>query len=280
MAKKPQTQQPESTAIAPAAEGQLMVFDQAEVPDYIKNEQRGSENVGQEDIVIPRLEMIQALSPQVKEGDAKFNGEARAGMLVNSVTQRLYGKDAIVVPVMYIKQWLVWGKRKWVDAKGREQKSEGGFFGAFNSPMEAESRMQQEINDKGLDPLSLEVLDTPQHLCLLLDYTNGKTEEIMISMPRTKAKVSRQWNTLVRMAGGDRFSRAYRVGTAMEKNKQGDDYYNFTVAQLGFPNKAVYLKAEELYKLMESGRKVTMDVTDYETDTAPAQQGGTEDPEM
>lgn len=265
MAKK------ENTALAPAAENNdVMVFDSgAGVPDYIKNEQRGSENVGQEDIIIPRLEIIQALSPQVKQGDAKFIEDARPGMLVNSVSGQLYGKEAIVVPVVYIKQWLVWGKRKWIDSAGREQKSDGGFFGAFNSPEEAKARMEEEINGNGVDARSIEVLDTPQHLCLLLDYNTGKTEEIMISMAKTKAKISRQWNSLIRMAGGDRFARAYRIGTAMEKNKAGDDYLNFTVAQLGFPIKPVYLKAESLWKQMQEGRAVTMDVTDYGTDDKP-----------
>lgn len=250
MAKKPTNRE-----LAEVKTSEVMVFDQQDKPDYIKDEQRGSENVGQEDIIIPRLEIIQALSPQVKPGDAKYIEAAKPGMLVNSVSQQLYGKEAIVVPVVYVKQWLVWMKRKDKNGKGLP----GGFFGAFNTPEEAKDRMEQE----GGDANNIEVLDTPQHLCLLLDYNTGKTEEVMISMPRTKAKISRQWNSLVRMAGGDRFARAYRIGTAMEKNKNGEDYMNYTVAQLGFPNKAVYLKAEALYKMMEAGRAVTMDVTDY-----------------
>lgn len=101
----------------------------------------------------------------------------------------------------------------------------------------------------------------------------------MISMARTKAKISRQWNSLIRMAGGDRFARAYRVSTAMEKNKSGDDYLNFTIAQLGFPNKAIYLKAEELYNQIQAGRAVTVDVTGYDTE-ADTSTVGTDDAEM
>ncbi len=269
---------------APAANTMIMVQD--EVPEYIGTEQRGSENIGQDDLVIPRLEIIQALSPQVKQGDAKYIEEAKAGMLVNSVSQQLYGREAFVIPVMFIKQWLVWGKRKWIDEQGREQKSEGGFFGAFNTPEEANARMEAEVKDNGTNARGIEVIDTPQHLCLLINPDTGKTEEIMISMPKTKAKISRQWNSMVRMAGGDpkisrqwnslirmnggdRFSRVYRIGTAMEKNKQGEDYLNFTVTKLGFPAKPLYLRAEELYKQMQAGRAVTMDVTGYEVE-----QGG------
>jgi hypothetical protein len=255
----------QDTKMTAATDNGLMLFDQQETPDYIKNEQRGSENVGVEDIIIPRLEIIQALSPQVKRGDAKYIDAAKPGMLVNSVSQELYGESVVVIPIVYQKQWLVWGRRKYIDESGREQKSEGGFFGAFNSPEEAKDRVESEVKDNGTNPRSLEVLDTPSHLCLLLNFGTGKTEEVMVSMPRTKAKVSRQWNSLVRMAGGDRFSRAYKVSAVMEKNKQGDDYINFNVTQLGFPSKAVYEKAEGLYKQMQAGRAVTMDVSEYNT---------------
>lgn len=268
MVKKELAKVEQSEKLAEVGQSEVMVFDQESAPDYIKDEQRGSENVGQEDIIIPRLEVIQALSPQVKPGDPKYNESARPGMLVNSVSGQLYGHEVIIVPIIYTKQWLVWMKRKDKNGKGLP----GGFFGAFNTPEEADRRMEQE----GGEANNIEVIDTPQHLCLLLDYNTGRSEEIMISMPRTKAKISRQWNSLVRMAGGDRFARAYRIGTAMEKNKNGEDYLNFTVAQLGFPNKAIYTKAEELYKLMEAGRSVTMDVTDYGDDGAVATDAGAE----
>ncbi len=263
---KPNKEQTTELA-APAANTMIMVQD--EVPEYIGTEQRGSENIGQDDLVIPRLEIIQALSPQVKQGDAKYIEEAKAGMLVNSVSQQLYGREAFVIPVMFIKQWLVWGKRKWIDEQGREQKSEGGFFGAFNTPEEANARMEAEVKDNGVNARAIEVIDTPQHLCLLVDPNTGRVEEVMISMAKTKSKISRQWNSLIRMNGGDRFSRVYRIGTAMEKNKQGEDYLNFTVTKLGFPAKPLYLRAEELYKQMQAGRAVTMDVTGYEVE-----QGG------
>lgn len=233
----------------------VMMYEGAEKPDYIKDEQRGSENVGQQDIIIPRLEIVQALSPAVKDGDAGFIPEARPGMLMNSVSKQLYGKEVMVIPVIYIKQWLVWGKRK--DENGKPLP--GGFHGGYNTPEEANAR----FNEEGGEKANLEIVDTPQHLCLLINTSTGRTEEVMISMPKTKAKISRQWNSMVRMAGGDRFSRVYRVTSALEKKTQGD-YYNFAIAQAGWPAINLYKQAEALYDLMQSGRAVTMDVSDYD----------------
>ena len=247
-------------AVAANPESNLMVVQSDQVPDYIKQDSaRGSENVGQDDIVIPRLEIIQALSPQVKDGDPKFNPDARPGMLINSVTGQVYGKEVMVVPVIYTKQWLVWRKRKDKDGKPLQ----GGFFGAYNTPMDAEDRMMKE----GGEAANIEVLDTPQHLCLLVNFNTGSVDEVMLSMPRTKAKISRQWNTMVRMAGGDRFSRVYRVTTALEKNSAGQDYYNYVVSQAGFPVKPLFERAEKLWTQLHEGvRKATMDVTGFDDD--------------
>lgn len=219
-----------------------------DVPDYINTgSQRGSEQVGMEDIVIPRLELVQSSSPCLKRNDPKYVQGAQIGQLINSVTRELYGDSVLVVPVYYVKQWLVW----------RDQKQGGGFAGAFDTSAEAQARAEQEGGaDAGWEPI-----DTPQHMCLLLNVNTGKPEEIMVSMPRTKAKTSRAWNSMIRLAEGDRFSRVYKITTAEETSKAGQQYQNFVVTQAGYPPKWVYEAAETLYKRIASGqRRVVMDV--------------------
>src|SRR5574337_276266 len=84
------------------------------MPDYIaKDSARGNESMAADDIQIPRLEITQDLTPMVKAGDADV------GQLYNSVTEELYGQRALFVPVMFIKQYLVW----------KERKAGGGFRG-------------------------------------------------------------------------------------------------------------------------------------------------------
>lgn len=234
-------------------ESLVIVTDQ--VPDYIKRDgQRGSEGVTNQDLVIPRLEIVQALSPAVKRNDPGFIKGAEVGMLTNSVTRELYGDKVMVVPLYFVKAWLVWKERK--DKNGKSQ--EGGFFGSFNTEEEAQQRVKKEDPDGRFNVVAT---DTPQHFCLLLNMSTGEVDEIMVSMAKSKAKISRQWNSLIRAAGGDRFSRVYELGTVAVK-RGDDDYVNYSVAARGFPNKTVYARAEETYKKIAAGeRKVVMDVT-------------------
>lgn len=213
---------------------------QADCPDFLANNKgsRGTENVGAEDLLIPRLELVQDLSPCRKKNDQAHIPGADGGMLYNNVTRQLYGPEVLIVPVYFKKEFLIWKDRQ----KG------GGFRGAHASLADAEDAVAH-LED-GSD---CEIMDTAQHFCLLVQPETGKTEEIVISMSKSKAKVSRKFNSLIRMAGGDSFSRVYRLSTVSEKNSKNQDFYNFTVAAAGFPTKALYDAAVKLYEGISSG---------------------------
>lgn len=253
MAQKPVAKKVETKAVSTAV-NQALILMHDQVPDHLKEHMqggRGSENVGTEDLVIPRLEVIQTTSPAMDPKDGGYIKGATPGMLTNSVTNQLYGNEVFVVPVHYSKQWLVWKDRQ----KG------GGFFGAYPTPDEANDRAEQEGGKKA----GVEAIDTPTHLCLLVNRETGAVDEIIISMPRTKAKVSRQWNSIIRMAGGDRFARVYRIMTAQEENAKGK-YFNFVVSQSGYPSKPLFTKAESLFESISKGRTIKMDTKGYDTE--------------
>lgn len=265
MAKQPSKAAPaapKSSVPATQDSGPLVV--QAEtMPDYIKKgEARGSENVKTDDLTIPRLEIIQAISPQMDEKSGEYIPGAKPGQFTNSVTNQLYGSEVMLVPVHYSKQYLVWTDRD----KG------GGFHGAYPTPKEALDRANQEGGEKA----GVKVIDTPTHLCLLVNQHAGAVDEVIVSMPRTKAKVSRQWNSMIRMAGGDRFSRVYRMTSQQEENKKGK-FHNFVIAQSGYPAKALYEKAEKLYNQIAGGeRNIVMDTKGFN----PGAEGDPENTEM
>ena len=208
-----------------------------EVPDYIKQgEARGSEEVRSSDMVLPRLEIVQALSP-IKQ----TNEDAKEGYLFNSVTQEVIGDLAYFVPVYFRMEYLVW----------KDQDQGGGFFGSFNSESEANARRQELING-GEDPDYIEIVDTPVQYGLRITPDLSVCEQIVISMAKTKAKVSRKWNAMIQIAGGDRFSRVYKLTTFRDENKKGQKFFNYVVQPAGFTPKAAYEEAERLYNVLKT----------------------------
>lgn len=238
------------TAQAVATKGPQQMMDprNANVPDYIRQgDNRGNENVAVEDIVIPRIEIVQALSPALKANDADYIEGAKQGDLYNSVTRELYGPSITVVPVFFKKQYLNW----------RDRKKGGGFGGAYDNVQDAQARIKTEER-----PEEWEATETAQQLVLVLRQDGG-IDEAVVSMNRTKLKVSRNWNSLIRLNGNARFSRTYSIFSVDERNSNGDEYKNFAVVSGGFPSEPAYRKAEALYAALNSGaRKMNVDTSD------------------
>lgn len=237
------------------AEGSKAVAN-TEVPDYIKKGAgRGSENVEMADVVIPRIEVAQALSKCLKANDPSYIEDAKQGDLYNTVTREVYGPNVRVVPVFFKKEWLAW----------REQTLGGGFAGAHSSASDCELAIQQQ--DK---PDEWEATETAQQLVLVVK-DDGSTEEAVVSMNKTKLKVSKQWNSLCRLNGNDRFSRMYILHSVDETNSKNQDFKNFGIYNLGFAPRDIYLKGEALYNAITSGaRKMHVDASDFESETPAA----------
>ncbi|KKL86468.1 hypothetical protein LCGC14_1944460, partial [marine sediment metagenome] len=138
-----------------------------QLPDYIRSKgpARGSEEVKSADLVIPRLEIVQSLSPARKKTDPMFIEGAEEGMIFNNVTRELYA-DVRIVPVYFRKEFLIW----------KDREHGGGFRGAFPSQPEAE-----EARTALEDGEFCAVIDTAQHFCLIV-RSNGRSNEIVVSM--------------------------------------------------------------------------------------------------
>lgn len=213
----------------------------AHLQSRIGEQPRGSENVTNSDIIIPRIEVVQSQSKCLKKTDPGYIQGAVAGMLYNNVTRHLYGTQVIFCPVAFKKEWLLWIDRKAAGASGGN-----GFRGAFNTEADA----IRAKRDMGRDGENLLVTETHQQYGIII--AGGKMEDAVLSMSRTKLKVSRGWNSLIRMNGGDRFSRLYRITSAEESNDKGD-FFNYVVAQFGFAPQEVFARAEKIYELAMKG---------------------------
>ena len=67
---------------------------------------KGLGNISEEDRIIPRLKIMQPLSPEVDEGIAK------PGEFVNSIAKKSYGKVLTLTPVIWWKTRVYWQPRE------------------------------------------------------------------------------------------------------------------------------------------------------------------------
>lgn len=216
-----------------------------ERPDWMKaDDNMGNENVSTNDLIIPRLQIIQDLSPQHKKSKDEYIEGAEAGMVFNTVSGQLYEMPMMFVPVHFEVEYNVW----------KDANKGGGFFGSYPTEKEANARLVEVVNSGEANNGDLEVVDTYVHYVLI--KSEKGFEEAVISMSKSQAKVSRQFNTMVKMAGGARFSRVYELDVITDENKNGQEYYNFKIKPKGFVgSEEEYNHAKKVYEAINSGMR-------------------------
>lgn len=210
-------------------------------PAYMQGTGLGNENVGQRDIVVPRLGIIQGLSPEIDPDSERFIANAQQGMMFNSLTRELFD-EVIVVNCAYNREFPVFKLRK----------HGGGFNGTFGTEVEA-ARHIASLEA----PAQYEAVETANHFCLLLDQDGPDAKtigEIVIAMSSTKLKVSRNWNSMIRLRGADRFSCMWKILTSKEKNDKGT-FYNFAYKPLTWVPEQIYTDGMNMYQSVTKGER-------------------------
>lgn len=179
----------------------------------------GFQNMTSEDVALPFLSILQALSPQVR-GTNKIDG-AKEGDFYNTVTQESYnGKDGItLIPCAFKKAYVEWTPRE----------QGGGYVKEHASASVLESTKK---DDKGRDvlPNGNLVVTTAYHFVLIVRPT-GTVERAIISFTSTQLKKSRRWNSQmmniqIKLPNGNlirppMYSHTYLATTLNESNDLG-----------------------------------------------------------
>lgn len=247
----------------------------------------GFEGADRESYAMPFLQILQKMSPVVDEDDAAYIEGAKAGMLMNSVTHKLYdGKSGLlIVPCAYQRQFVEWG--------GRES-NDGGFKGA-HTPEEVDAMLsRQELvavdgryyrpdeNGKVDVKKSNYVADTRAHFVIAIDPETGDTSSAVLSLSSTQIKASRTLMTMlqqkkVEVNGVKRtpptFANLVRVTTVGMSNDKGSwSGARFELEGLvSDPN--LYEEAKALYKSVNGG-KVKADFSKQTPDSGEGSEGG------
>jgi hypothetical protein len=228
-------------------------------PDYIKGSGRGLNNIDKADMLIPRVMLIQPLSP------AKMDKGIPEGNLMNSLTSKDYGSSIVVIPILHSKGRICW----------QDRDLGGGVLCASD-----DSLMPRSINDahalvKKLsgskkDPVFADCAgcplkdwgDTEPPKCSLYNQfailIEGDASLSAIVMDKTKTKIAKKWLSMMVQSGAgmDIFSRKYKISTRVEK-KDKFTYYNLDVEPAGFPSEKEYKIAEGLFESFKNTKLIS-----------------------
>lgn len=231
-----------------------------ELPDYLQGKEgAGSENVSLRNVTIPRLQIIQALSPQLLEDNAAYIHGAKLGDVFNTLTRDNYGTKFLFVDAFFREEWMVAVPQNEGGGGGR------GFRGIYLSRDEAEDH----VKNRNTRNEKLEVVELGVHYGFLLDDERRVKTMVAFPMKSSQLKISRQLNGFIHQKGGPQWAAVWSFETIGETNQGGKPYKNFKVTPTaGWTSKELAAAAEKLWHDV-AGAKLTMDVTRIEGDEAP-----------
>lgn len=94
--------------VAVKADTEVMQLDEEELE--LLSGGAGFEEIGQEDLVIPRLQIAQYNSPQIKKDNAKYIPDLEPGYIFNTVTGQVYGEEISFLAVKFTKSRTLFGQ--------------------------------------------------------------------------------------------------------------------------------------------------------------------------
>ena len=210
----------------------------------------GFEEVTTDDLQMPFVRILHAMSPQLKKSDASFIGGAGQGDIFNTVTGQVWSgeKGILVLPVYYQLKYIEFVLR-----------SQGGGFVSELAGNSQEVKNAVRDKDTHMEMLESgnELVKTAQHYVQIV-HEDGSLEQAIIDMKKTQLKKSRLWNSMMMMQRDNgklkpSFSNVYRLSTTEDSNDKGS-WYTWTIKLEGpAPSKDAYLEARGFYENVSSG---------------------------
>jgi hypothetical protein len=224
-----------------ATEKALKVVDEklpAETPvdDWSEHAGKGLEGTTQESFSVPFLTVLQKGSPQVDETSGVAIDGAKAGMLFETVSGRLYDgkKGVLFLPCATRQVYLRWRPRGVEGAgfRGEFAPEAVAAMRASGEVVDVESRLffpsdDGSVNEKRNDRLA----DTRNHYILIIDEENGNWTPALMSLTSTQIKKSKNLNAMLqgrkltdkngRLFTPPTFANIVRVTTVPESNDMG-----------------------------------------------------------
>jgi hypothetical protein len=228
----------------------------------------GAQNIEQEDLALPFLKVLGQLSPEINKKNGRYVEGAEPGMILNSVTKKLYDGDKgiNVIPCSYERKYLEWKPRE----------LGGGLVGmhSIDDPIVRTTKRDQFNRDVLPNGNYLE--NTASHFVVTTGEDAGTG---LISMTRTQLKVSRTWNSMmmsIKLQGKNglftppTFSHIYNLKSVQMTNDKGT-WFGWDINKIGpVTDNNVYSLAKDFAEKIGKGEiEVKHDSDTVATEKSP-----------
>ena len=228
---------------------EVQVKKAAQMPSTIlfrEDAEKGFENIRQESLALPILKLLQNSSGEAQKRNQNYVEGAEPGMLLNTVTKRLYNGDTgiNVIPCYYKLEYQEWAD--FGTGSGRPEQ-----IYADDSDI-----ISKTTRDGNKDRLSNGNYILTVHQNYVLIVGDDAVETALISMSASQGKVSKKWESLQlsQVMTDDKgsfipasFSYIYNLSSVLNSGK-GNQWYGYAVKTVGeVKDPSLYQRAKDFH---------------------------------
>lgn len=179
----------------------------------------GFERVTSSDIIIPRLTILQGLSPQLVKSKPEYIKGASVGQFCDTGTGRAFD-SVTLIPVYFARIYLEWAPR----SEGRGLVKNHGTDDSIMNQTTRDDENNRDVLENGNY-----IVETATFYCLMID--GDDVSKCFVPMSSTQLRAARRWMTLLtseKLTGksGKRFTppmfyRAWHASTVESSNTKG-----------------------------------------------------------
>lgn len=230
-----------------------------QVPDHLRQFAKVKiGNIDRTDLVIPRIKLIQAISPELQE----FDGVAKAGMFWHTIASANLGAEMMGVPIIVRKSYVLWAPRN--DDRGILARAMDGVHWDLpnaeftvkpkGSPGPVVYNTMGSVAESGLDQFGSGIPGDPQSKpAASLTYNVmwffpewPEFSPAVIINTRSSIKPMQRLLSKIESKSVAHFVQMYAIGTVQEKGAEGP-YFNYSYTGAGFVDADTARVTEELY---------------------------------
>lgn len=202
--------------------------------DVASTKARGfEEEITQDDLLIPRAKLLQALSPEITEGVEGL----KPGDIINSLTRQKLGD--IFIPIFYFTQWIRFNPRN-EKAPGYDASyGLGDIIYRTNNPHDERLKVDGVWQDDR-PPLATKFMS-------FFSVFEGLDMPIVVSFSKTSMRAGKSLLSLAKFSNSDMWSRKYTLKSKKTQSDKGT-YFTLDVAMAGLTGEDDLKRCEAFYR--------------------------------
>ena len=205
----------------------------------------GLEQISASDLEVPRIKLLQALSPELQESDS-----ARPAHFWHTIAEANLGKSVRIIPVYVDQSFILWRPRKiggGILARAADgihwSPDHGEFEVTLDNGKKVKWTLAKTVAGSGLaewgtmdptDPNSPPAATRMYNVVVIMPDEQRELSPSVVTLQRSAISVARKFLGKMKISQAPSFGQYYTMESIVDSNPQNQEFFNYKFTMAGF----------------------------------------------